>query len=188
MSYSSAISILDTFSELDTNQARALPPFRFTQVAHACVSLMRWHLAATTDPEVGKSAILNASVIEEHVAKAVRRFGHPSFDGNSLPGEAFQKMMAMLQTRYQDAKKTTGDGAPSAKLEGSAAGNQALHLLSEVAMKNSGQVEDSKGQKGTIAAESDVQHATDALCQKLLGIGNKDLLDDRWFEELVLHF
>ena len=100
-------------------------------------------------------------------------------------------MMVMLQTRCKNSAKAASS---STKSDGSENGNQALHLLSEVAMGNSGSARGDKEeqeQNGGIVEDSFVtpKHPANAFVNKLLGMDDKELLNkETWFEELIQDF
>ena len=98
-------------------------------------------------------------------------------------------MMLMLQNRCRDTTKAIN---PSDKSDGSEKGSQALYLLSEVAMGNSGTNEDEREEK----RERDVaengprfnQYLPNVLVKKLLDTNDEEAKTESWFEELMQGF
>ena len=99
--------------------------------------------------------------------------------------------MAMLQTVCKDDAKAPDS---STKNDGPEKGNQALYLLSEVAMGNSGPSgsnEKGQGQNSGVAEDSSAapRHPANAFVNKLASIDDNELLNkETWLEELTQDF
>ena len=96
-------------------------------------------------------------------------------------------MMIMLQTRCKDGAKATG---LSTKSEGLEKGNQALHVLSEVAMGKSGQVGgDKKGPSDDPEMhDPKILNPANAFIEKLRSVDEREMKNEKWFEEVLQGF
>lgn len=172
---------------MSPEQVRCLPHMVFTYVAHAGSALMRLGLASIADPTASHKQLSEVPGAAILISQAIKAFSAAAADGKPQACTAYGSLLSRLQAGYEDLKKTVGlrpssAGSASAGHDGSSGGNQALHLLSEVAMGKSGQAELRKGDRSAEAGRC----GADALVQRILGVGRaEELVQDNWFDELI---
>ncbi len=95
----------------------------------------------------------------------------------------------MLQKRCKDILKAKDLIEQS---DGSEKGNQALHLLSEVATGNSGQNDNDKNENnrkiGVADGAKSKQYPAKLLVERLLDIDDEDAKSEMWLEEVMQGF
>lgn len=160
----STIGILDTFAKFNIKQIRTLPVFQFAQISHATVSLMKLYFAAKSDSEVSKHVPITSERIEQYTNHLINSLELAAADGKSLGAHTFLMVFVTIQKLFAELKDDTLEevrirygGMPvtkqvqvldleeprpiaqrrAARRSGESS-DEALHLLSEVAMGNSG--------------------------------------------------
>ena len=158
------LGILDTFARLDIQQIRTLPVFQFAQIAHATISLVKTYFVAKSDPRVNKYAPITSERIEQYTNHLVESLGSASADGKLLGPHTFLMVFVTIQKLFVEHKGDTLEGIrtrygcipdttqhhtvdsdePTSMAQrrgprrNGESSDEALHLLSEVAMGKSG--------------------------------------------------
>lgn len=160
----STIGILDTFAKFNMKQIRTLPVFQFAQISHATVSLMKLYFAAKSDSEVSKHVPITSERIEQYTNHLINSLELAAADGKSLGAHTFLMVFVTIQKLFMEHKDDTleevrirygcipvtkqvqvldlEEPRPIAQRRvarrSGESSDEALHLLSEVAMGNSG--------------------------------------------------
>ena len=158
------VGILDTFAKFNIKQIRTLPVFQFAQISHATVSLMKLYFVAKSDPEISKHVPITSEGIEEYTSHLINSFELAAADGKSLGAHTFLMVFVTIQKLFVEHKDDTLEKVKirygcmpgtkqvqvldleeprpiaqrrAARRSGESS-DEALHLLSEVAMGKSG--------------------------------------------------
>ena len=160
--------ILNAFLAFTPHDVRTIPTSVFARVAYASILLIRTYLAASLpESEPGKFLSGDEMNVERYISGLIDLLRAGAANGKSRPAHNFSLVMAMLHVWYEkqvnDSATSSGaaakgvaeqsvqdgeaQGAQSASAprehhqqshSSSALGQTPLHLLSEVAMGNSG--------------------------------------------------
>lgn len=160
--------ILNAFLAFTPQEVRTIPNSAFARVAYASILLIKMHLAASLpESELGKLMSVDEMNVGRYIASLIDLLRAGAANGKSRPAHNFSLVMAMLQVWYEkqindraSSTRATVKGEPGQKLQNgdvqnvqtapaqrehhhqaqgpSAMGQTPLHLLSEVAMGNSG--------------------------------------------------
>lgn len=160
--------VLNTFLAFSPQEVRTIPNSAFARVAYASILLIKMHLAASLpESELGKLIPGDEMKVGRYIAGLIDLLRAGAANGKSRPAHNFSLVMAMLQVWYEKQindrasfSNTVMKGEPEPKLQNgevqsnptapaqrehhqpshgpSAMGQTPLHLLSEVAMGNSG--------------------------------------------------
>ena len=208
--FESSLGILDTFSKFNVQQIRTLPIFQFAQVAHASVSMLKMFFVAKTDPEFSKQAPVTLPMIEQYLHHLIQSLRLASSEGKSLGAHTFLMVFVTMEQIFEEHKEDTLETmrirygclpgtkqAQTLDLEepivtpqrrtarrSGGSSDEALHLLSEVAMGKSGangykpkeaQMVDSTSQ------QSAIEGGEMAAMGKLIGEGDLGTMSDDGF-------
>jgi hypothetical protein len=159
--------VLNTFLAFSPQEVRTIPNSAFARVAYASILLIKMRLAASLpESELGKLIPGDEMNVGRYIAGLIDLLRAGAANGKSRPAHNFSLVMAMLQVWYEKQindrasfSNTVMKGEPKPKLQNgevqsnptapaqrehqqshgpSAMGQTPLHLLSEVAMGNSG--------------------------------------------------
>ena len=207
--FESTLGILDTFSKFNIQQIRTLPIFQFAQIAHASVSMMKMFFVAKSDPEFSKQVPFTLPMIEQYLDHLIELLRCASSEGKSLGAHAFLMVFVMMQKMFEEHKEETLEtirirhgcipGTKQAQIldleeptptpqrrtarRSGESSDEALHLLSEVAMDKSR----ANGYKPNEAhmVDSTPQHSSPigemAAMGKLIGDGDLGSMSDDGF-------
>ena len=197
--------ILASFLAFTPQDIRTVPNWIFAQVAYASILLIKLYLAASSPEwELGEKISSDEMNVGKDIASVIDLLRAGAENGKSRPAHNFSLVMAMLQVWYEkqvndraDDSSAAAKDAPEQKLQNGEAqstpaqpehhqhshgppamGQTPLHLLSEVAMGNSGSSGHPIGNGGegaydssTTSANATNVPAADSHPQSMVGDG-----------------